>query len=50
MLAVAFGGLVVNAAGLWILRGGHDANLSMRALASVLIGLLVIYSSWSVIQ
>jgi cobalt-zinc-cadmium efflux system protein len=82
MLAVASGGLAVNAAGLWILRGGHDANLNMRGawlhlltdafgslqaivagaliwafawywvdpLASVLIGLLVIYSSWSLIQ
>ena len=30
MLAVASGGLLVNAAGLWILRTGHDANLNMR--------------------
>jgi len=82
MLAVASGGLLVNAAGLMILRSGHDANLNMRGawlhvltdalgslqaivagvliwtlgwywvdpLASVLIGLLVIYSSWSLIQ
>jgi cobalt-zinc-cadmium efflux system protein len=82
MLAVACGGLVVNAAGLWILRTGHDANLNMRGawlhvltdalgslqaivagaliwafgwywtdpVASVLIGLLVIYSSWSLIR
>ena len=82
MLAVACGGLIVNAAGLLILRGGDDASLNMRGawlhvltdalgslqaivagaliltfgwywvdpLASVLIGLLVIYSSWSLIQ
>lgn len=82
MLTVACGGLVVNAAGLLILHGSHDANLNMRGawlhvltdalgslqaivagaliwafgwywvdpLASVLIGLLVIYSSWSLIQ
>ncbi len=30
MLAVASGGLLVNAAGLWILHIGHDANLNMR--------------------
>ena len=30
MVAVASGGLVVNVAGLWILRGGHDDNLNMR--------------------
>ncbi len=82
MLVVASGGLLVNAAGLWILRGNHDANLNMRGawlhvltdalgslqaivagaliwtygwhwvdpLASVLIGLLVIYSSWALIR
>ena len=82
MLLVASGGLLVNAAGLWILRAGRDANLNMRGawlhvltdalgslqaiiaggliwaygwrwvdpLASVLIGLLVIYSSWSLIR
>jgi len=82
MLAVACGGLLVNAGGLWLLRGGHDDNLNMRGawlhvmtdalgsvqailaagliwaygwnwvdpLASVLIGLLVIYSSWSLIR
>lgn len=82
MLAVASGGLIVNAAGLLILRGGHDANLNMRGawlhvltdalgslqaivagaliwafgwhwvdpVASVLIGVLVIYSSWSLIK
>ena len=30
MLAVAFGGLLVNAGGLWLLRGDHDHNLNMR--------------------
>jgi len=82
MLAIACGGLVVNAAGLWILRAGHDANLNVRGarlhvltdalgsvqaiaagaliwvfgwnwvdpLASVLIGVLVIYSSWSLLR
>ena len=82
MLAVALGGLLVNALGLWILRGGHDDNLNMQGarlhvltdalgslqaivagaliwtlgwywvdpVASVLIGLLVIYSSWSLIR
>jgi cobalt-zinc-cadmium efflux system protein len=82
MLAVASGGLLVNAAGLLILRTDHDANLNMRGarlhvltdalgslqaiiagaliwtygwywvdpVASVLIGLLVIYSSWSLIK
>lgn len=81
MMAVASGGLAVNAAGLWILRGSHDTSLNMRGawlhvltdalgsvqaivagvliwaygwdwvdpVASVLIGLLVIYSSWSLI-
>lgn len=28
MLAVASGGLLVNALGLWIRRGGHDDNLN----------------------
>jgi cobalt-zinc-cadmium efflux system protein len=82
IVAVASGGLLVNAAGLWILRSGRDGNLNMRAawlhvmtdalgsiqaimagvliwafgwdwvdpLASVLIGCLVIYSSWSLIR
>jgi cobalt-zinc-cadmium efflux system protein len=82
MLAVACGGLLVNAAGLWILRTEDDPNLNMRGawlhvltdalgslqaivagaliwaygwhwvdpLASVLIGLLVIYSSWSLVR
>lgn len=82
MLAVAFGGLLVNAAGLWFLRSGHDTSLNVRGawlhvltdtlgsiqaivagaliwmfgwnladpLASVLIGALVIYSSWALIR
>lgn len=81
MLAIAVGGLAVNAAGLWLLRGGREGNLNVRGawlhvltdalgsiqaivagaliwglgwnwadpVASVLIGLLVIYSSWSLI-
>ncbi len=81
MLAVAFGGLLVNAVGLWLLRGGREGSLNVRGawlhvltdalgsvqaigagaliwafawnwvdpLASVFIGLLVIYSSWSLI-
>jgi cobalt-zinc-cadmium efflux system protein len=81
MFAVACGGLVVNATGLWFLRSGREANLNVRGawlhvltdalgsvqaiaagaliwafgwnwadpIASVLIGLLVIYSSWSLI-
>lgn len=81
MLAVACGGLLVNGAGLWLLRRGREGNLNVRGawlhvltdalgsiqaivagaliwafawnwvdpLASVLIGLLVIYSSWSLI-
>jgi len=82
MVAVATGGLVVNVAGLWILRSGDHDNLNMRGawlhvltdalgsmqaivagaliwafgwywvdpFASLLIGLLVIYSSWSLIR
>ena len=82
MLAVASGGLIVNAAGLLILRGGADSNLNMRSawlhvltdalgslqaivagaliwaygwrwvdpVASLLIGMLVIFSSWSLIR
>lgn len=82
MLAVASGGLLVNIGGLWILGGGHDANLNMRGawlhvvtdalgslqaivaailiwafnwhwsdpVASMLIGLLVVYSSWALIR
>ena len=30
MLAVACGGLVVNAAGLWLLHGGHEADLNVH--------------------
>jgi cobalt-zinc-cadmium efflux system protein len=82
MVAVASGGLLVNAAALWILRSAKDGNLNMRAVwlhvltdalgsiqaimaggliwafgwdwvdpvASVLIGCLVVYSSWSLIR
>jgi cobalt-zinc-cadmium efflux system protein len=82
MLAVAFGGLLVNGAGLWLLRAGHETSLNVRGawlhvltdtlgsvqaivagvliwrlgwnwadpLASVLIGALVIYSSWALIR
>ena len=82
MLAVAAGGLAVNAGGLWILRGDHAGNLNMRGawlhvltdalgslqaivagaliwwfgwqwidpVASILIGMLVIYSSWHLIR
>jgi len=82
MLAVAFGGLLVNAAGLWLLRGGHDSSLNVRGawmhvltdalgsvqvivagvliwtlgwnwvdpIASVLIGALVMYSSWALMR
>jgi len=82
MVGVACGGLLVNAAGLWILRSGHDASLNVRGawlhvltdalgsvqaivaggliwalgwswvdpVASILIGCLVIYSSWSLVQ
>ena len=42
MLVVACGGLLVNAGGLWFLRGGHDDNLNMRgAWLHVLTGLRV---------
>jgi cobalt-zinc-cadmium efflux system protein len=82
MLAVAAGGLVVNAAGLLILRSGRRVNLNMEGawlhvltdalgslqaivagaliwafgwqwadpVASVLIGLLVVYSAWSLLR
>lgn len=78
MMAIAAGGLLINLAGLWILRGGRDESLNVRGawlhvladllgsiqalvaggliwwlgwniadpIASVLIGLLVLYSSW----
>lgn len=78
MLAVAFGGLIVNLFGLWLLNEGRAGNLNVRGawlhvltdalgsvgaimaavliwafgwewadpLASILIGLLVMYSSW----
>jgi cobalt-zinc-cadmium efflux system protein len=82
MIGIAAGGLLVNLAGLWILRGGRAESLNVRGawlhvltdalgsvqalaagaliwafgwnwadpLASVLIGLLVIYSSWSLLK
>lgn len=82
MLAVAFGGLLVNLSGLWLLHGGHAEDLNVRGawlhvltdalgsiqaiaagiliwaygwtwvdpVASVLIALLVIYSSWELIR
>ena len=82
MLAVASGGLLVNIAGLWLLRKGREGNLNVRGawlhvlsdalgsvqaiaagaliwaygwtwvdpLASVLIGVLVIYSSWALLS
>lgn len=82
MLAIAVGGLVVNIAGLLILRAGRSENLNVRgawlhvmsdalgsvgaitaagliwvfgwtwadSLASVAIGILVIYSSWSLLR
>lgn len=82
MLAVACGGLAVNLASLWILRGGREESLNVRGawlhvvtdtlgsaqaiaagivisgfgwywadpLASVLIGLLVIISSWGLLR
>ncbi len=82
MLAVAVGGLLVNAVGLGILAGGRGENLNIRGawlhvfadalgsigailsallmlgfgwnwadpLASVLIAILVIYSSWSLLK
>jgi cobalt-zinc-cadmium efflux system protein len=78
MLVVAFGGLVVNMVGVWLLHSGREENLNVRGawlhvltdalgslgaivaagaiwafgwhsadpIASVLIGVLVIYSSW----
>jgi cobalt-zinc-cadmium efflux system protein len=81
MFVIAAGGLAVNVAGLWLLRGGRQGNLNVRGawlhvltdalgsiqaivagaliwglgwnwadpIASVLIGVLVIYSSWSLI-
>jgi cobalt-zinc-cadmium efflux system protein len=82
MLVVACGGLVVNLASLWILRGGREESLNVRGawlhvgtdtlgsvqaiaagvlisafgwkwadpLASVLIGLLVVLSSWGLLR
>ncbi len=82
MLAVAGGGLLVNVAGLYLLRGGQGASLNIRGawlhvltdalgsaqaiaaailiwmfgwnwvdpVASILIALLVVYSSWSLLR
>lgn len=82
MMAVAAGGLLINLAGMFILRGGRSESLNVRGawlhvltdmlgsvqalvaggliwwfgwnwadpLASVLIGFLVIYSSWSLLE
>lgn len=82
MMAIAAGGLVINLAGLLILRGGRDESLNVRGawlhvltdmlgsiqalvaggliwwlgwnwadpVASVLIGLLVVYSSWELLK
>jgi cobalt-zinc-cadmium efflux system protein len=82
MMGIAVGGLLVNLAGLWILREGRSDSLNVRGAwlhvltdalgsvqaiaagvliwafgwrwadpaASVLIALLVIYSSWSLLQ
>ncbi|MEA2693925.1 MAG: cobalt-zinc-cadmium efflux system protein [Acidobacteriota bacterium] len=82
MMAVAFGGLVVNVGALFILQGGRSDNLNVRGawlhtladalgslqailaggliwafgwrladpIASALIGLLVLWSSWSLVK
>lgn len=82
MMAIAAGGLLVNLAGLFILRGGREASLNVRGawlhvftdmlgsvqalvagslilwlgwtwadpLASILIALLVVYSSWTLVE
>src|SRR5262245_37318497 len=82
MMAIAVGGLLVNLAGLWILREGRDESLNVRGAwlhvltdalgsvqaiaagvliwafgwqwadpaASILIALLVVYSSWSLLK
>jgi cobalt-zinc-cadmium efflux system protein len=82
MLAIAGGGLLVNLAGLYLLRGGQDGGLNIRGAwlhvltdalgsaqaiaaailiwvfgwtwvdpaASILIALLVVYSSWSLLR
>ncbi|HTE55810.1 MAG TPA: cation diffusion facilitator family transporter [Kofleriaceae bacterium] len=82
MMAVAVGGLAINLAGLWILRGGRGASLNMHGAwlhvlsdalgsigaiiaafcvqqfgwnwadpaASVVIGVLVVYSAWSLVR
>jgi cobalt-zinc-cadmium efflux system protein len=82
MLAIAAGGLLINLAGLYLLRGGQHGNLNVRGawlhvltdalgsaqaigaaaliwafgwawidpVASILIALLVVYSSWSLLR
>lgn len=82
MMWVAFGGLLINVAGLWILHGGKSESLNVRGawlhvatdalgsiqavvagglilwfgwnwadpVASVLIALLVVWSSWSLLK
>lgn len=82
MMAVAVGGLAINLAGLWILRGGRSESLNLHGAwlhvlsdalgsvgaivaavlvrqlgwnwadpaASVLIGILVVYSAWALIR
>lgn len=82
MLVVAVGGLVINLAGLYLLRHGRDGNLNVKGawlhvltdalgsaqaigaaaliwtfgwqwvdpVASILIALLVVYSSWSLLR
>ena len=82
MVGIAFGGLVVNALGLLILRGGREGSLNVRGawlhvladllgsvqalaagaliwafgwnwtdpVASVLIGVLVVFSAWSLLR
>jgi cobalt-zinc-cadmium efflux system protein len=82
MMVVAIGGLLINLAGLWILRGGRSHSLNMRGAwlhvlsdalgsvgaitaavlvsafswnwadpaASVVIGVLVIFSAWSLLR
>jgi len=82
MMVIAIGGLLINLAGLWILRGGRSHSLNMRGAwlhvlsdalgsvgaiaaavliaafgwnwadpaASVVIGVLVVYSAWSLLK
>lgn len=82
MFGIAVGGLLVNLAGLYLLRGSHDASLNVRGawlhvltdalgsaqaivaalliwlfgwlwvdpIASILIAMLVVYSSWTLLR